>query len=147
MLQAQRLFRLLGYPLGGDRPGELGVGTKGALEYFQRKYGLSVSGYPNKPTLVLMSAVEASLRTGTDSAPAPSALVPAVAAPLRGGPSSPRDQPRDLIERLLGDDLPYLTIAIGLAALLALLALSTRRSPDYASIKTPDSAAGSSGRR
>jgi hypothetical protein len=141
---AQRLFRTLGYPLGRDRPGELGVGTKGALRFFQQKYGLRVSGYPTAQTLARMAAVEASLHAASGAAPAAVALAPALAVPTRRGPYSKQAPPRDLIEGLPGGDLPLLGIAIVLASLLAVLALSARGASGYRLTKARDSVAGAS---
>ncbi len=104
----QRLFHELGYPLGTKPLGGLGVRTRGALYYFQRKYGLPVTGYPDARTIAEMQSVAASLRGSSAVAQAP---------------------PHDLVERVLGDDLPILTIAIALAAVLCLLALSARDRP------------------
>ncbi len=106
VLQAQALFHELGYPLGKDRSGELGVQTRGALSYFQHKYGLPVTGYPDARTLAKMEAVAASLRGSTGVAQAP---------------------PHDLVEKALGTNPPVLTIAVTLAAIVALLALAGRR--------------------
>lgn len=112
VLQAQQLFHELGYPLGSEAHGRYGVRTRGALSYFQRKYRLPVSGYPNARTLHKMREV---------------------AAKLRGGGAQPRDlrepQPRDLVERVLPNGLPLLGIAAALALVLAALALSARRKP------------------
>jgi Putative peptidoglycan binding domain len=144
VLLAQRLFRTLGYPLGRDRPGELGVATTGALRFFQRKYGLTVSGYPTAQTLARMAAVEASLHGASSAAPAAVAVTPAPAVPARRGPYSKQAPPRDLIERLLGDDLPFLGIAVVLASLLAALALSARGASGYRLTKARDSVAGAS---
>ena len=73
-----------------------------------------------KATLAQMEAVETSLRAAPASAPI--ALAPAVLAPTRGTYSA-QALPRDLIERLLGDELPFLAIAIALSGLLALRSL------------------------
>jgi peptidoglycan hydrolase-like protein with peptidoglycan-binding domain len=145
VLRAQRLFRELHYPLGRDRPGDLGVGTRGALEYFQRKYGLSASGYPNATTLTLMEGVEASLRAPSSSAPGPTAPISAIAVPSGRASYPASAQPRDLVERLLGEHLPLLAIAIALASLLSLLALSARRASGYRSAKTRGSTTTASG--
>jgi hypothetical protein len=108
IIEVQRLFHELGYPLGTKPLGGLGVRTRGALYYFQRKYGLPVTGYPDARTIAEMQSVAASLRGSSAVAQAP---------------------PHDLVERVLGDDLPILTIAIALAAVLCLLALSARDRP------------------
>jgi hypothetical protein len=109
IIKVQRLFHELGYPLGTKPLGGLGVRTRGALSYFQRKYGLPVTGYPDARTIAEMQSVAASLRGSSAVAQAP---------------------PHDLVERVLGDDLPILMIAIALAAVLCLLALSAKqRSP------------------
>jgi Putative peptidoglycan binding domain len=108
VVEAQRLFHELGYPLGKERTGHLGVRTRGALFYFQRKYRLPLTGYPSAATLARMRAVVASLR-----------------APPRV-PAASRDQ----VERFLGSNAPILTVGIALAVLLALLALSARRDDD-----------------
>ncbi|HST54681.1 MAG TPA: peptidoglycan-binding domain-containing protein [Solirubrobacteraceae bacterium] len=100
----QSLFRELGYPLGSDRAGVLGVRTRGAVSYFQRKYALPVSGYPNRATVAKMRAVAGVVT----AAPRPAARVRA---------------PRDRVSRVLGG-VPVTTVAIALAALLALLALT-----------------------
>jgi len=107
VLEAQALFHELGYPLGAERAGELGVRTRGALSYFQRKYGLTVTGYPDPQTLAEMQTVAAS---------------------LHGGATVAKSQPRDIVEDVLGRNPPVLTIAVALAAIVALLALSGRRS-------------------
>jgi hypothetical protein len=104
VLTVQRLFRELGYPLGRERSGTFGVRTKGALAYFQRKYGLPVTGYPDVRTVAQMEAVAASLR----------------APPAR----APRQ--RDLIAELLGG-APIMALALACALGLALLALAGRR--------------------
>jgi peptidoglycan hydrolase-like protein with peptidoglycan-binding domain len=140
VLLAQRLFRELHYPLGRDRPGELGVGTRGALEYFQRKYGLSASGYPNAATLALMEEVEASLHAPSSSPPGPTAPISAITVPPGRASYPASAPPRDLVERLLGEHLPLLAIAIALASLLSLLALSARRGSGYRSAKAGGSA-------
>jgi peptidoglycan hydrolase-like protein with peptidoglycan-binding domain len=115
VLEVQHLFRRLGYPLGGKALGGLGPRTKGALSYFQRKYGLPVTGRPDARTLRLMRTVAASLNGGAAGAGSASAAAKA--------------QPSDLVEELLGEHLPLLGVAVGLAALLALLALSARERP------------------
>jgi peptidoglycan hydrolase-like protein with peptidoglycan-binding domain len=109
VLQVQRLFRQLGYPLGSLPLGGFGVRTRGAISYFQHKYGLPVTGYPDTRTLAAMRGVAASLHGASSAPPAP---------------------PHDAIERTLGNGLPVLTIAVALAAVLALLALSSRGGPD-----------------
>lgn len=109
VLEVQRLFIKLGYPLGPKALGGFGPRTKGALSYFQRKYGLPVTGLADPRTIALMRKVAASLSAGT-----------------AGGSQAP---PKDLVERVFGDHLPLLGLAVGLAALLALLALSARQRP------------------
>jgi hypothetical protein len=101
----QRLFDVLGYPLGHERRGLLGVRTRGAISYFQHKYGLPVSGRPDPRTIAAMRAVAASLRP-----PRPAA----------GG------RAHDLLERLL-PGVPVLGLGIGCALTLALLALAAGR--------------------
>jgi hypothetical protein len=101
----QRLFHVLGYPLGRERAGRFGVRTKGALSYFQRKYGLPVTGYPDPRTVAQMQAVAAVLR----------------AAPSRNAPP-----PRDEVERLLGG-VPIMGLGLACALGLGLLALTARR--------------------
>jgi peptidoglycan hydrolase-like protein with peptidoglycan-binding domain len=101
----QHLFQQLGYPLGDKPLGGLGVRTRGALSYFQRKYGLPVTGYPDALTIAKMQAVAKS---------------------LQGSHAKREPPPRDLVERVLGNGLPILAIAIAPAVLLALLALSAR---------------------
>ena len=98
-------------------PGGLGVRTRGALSYFQRKYRLPINGHPDARTIAKMQAVVASLHGHSAVAPSP---------------------PRDLVERVLGDNVPIFTIGIALAAILALLALSAWRD---SSSSTHDSAA------
>jgi len=88
-------------PLGG-----LGVRTQGALSYFQRKYHLPVTGYPDARTVARMRAVVASL----------------TARPARD-PASAR---RDLVDRIL-PGVPILPLGIALALALALLALAVDR--------------------
>ncbi len=117
IIEVQRLFRELGYPLGNAPLGGLGVHTRGALSYFQRKYGLAVTGHPDAKTIAKMQAVAASLRGRSAVAQAP---------------------PRDLVERILGDDVPIFAIAIALAAVLALLALSTWRDSAHDSAAAED---------
>jgi putative peptidoglycan binding protein len=109
VVEVQRLFHELGYPLGKERTGHMGVRTRGALSYFQRKYRLPITGYPSAATLARMQAVAAS---------------------LRARPRAPQATPRDLVERFLGGDAPILTVGVALAILLALLALSARRNDD-----------------
>jgi peptidoglycan hydrolase-like protein with peptidoglycan-binding domain len=109
VVEVQRLLHELGYPLGKERTGHLGVRTRGALTYFQRKYRLPITGYPSVATLARMRAVAASLRPR---------------------PRAPQAAPRDLVERFLGSDAPILTVGVALAVLLALLALSARRDDD-----------------
>jgi Putative peptidoglycan binding domain len=103
VVEAQHLFRELGYPLGNYTAGTLGVSTRGALSYFQRKYGLAVTEEPDARTLADMRSVAAGLR----------------------GPS----QPHDVVERVLGNHLPLLAIAVALACVLAVLAVGTRKRP------------------
>lgn len=109
VLEVQHLFTKLGYPLGSKALGGFGPRTKGALSYFQRKYGLPVTGLPDPRTLTLMRSVAASL----------------------SGPSGHGAQPppKDLVDRIFGDHLPLLALAVALAAILALLALNTRQRP------------------
>ncbi|MGO9488989.1 MAG: peptidoglycan-binding domain-containing protein [Solirubrobacteraceae bacterium] len=145
VLLAQRLFRQLGYPLGSDRPGELGVATRGALQYFQRKYGLAATGYPDAGTLSMMASVEASLRAPSYGSPAPAAPVSAVTPPAGRGADAAQAQPRDLVERVLGTRLPLLAVALALAGLLSLLALSGRLASGYRSTRTRDSTVSASG--
>lgn len=104
VLTVQRLFRVLGYPLGRERRGRFGVRTKGALSYFQHKYHLPITGYPDARTVTLMRAVAASL----------------TAAPVSAGVSS-----HDLIERELGG-APIMALGLAFALGLVLLALATR---------------------
>jgi len=124
VLQVQRLFHELGYPLGSERAGVLGIRTRGALSYFQRKYALSVTGYPDPRTITLMRTVAAS---------------------LRGQPSARAPQPRDLVERVLGARVPILTIAAALVALICALALSVRADSAQDSAAAEDSVAVASG--
>lgn len=126
VLEAQRLFHVLGYPLGSEPAGAFGVRTRGALTYFQRKYGLPVSGYPDARTLARMRAVAASLR-GTGSA----------------GSADSSSTQHDLVERVLGEHLPIFGIAVALAALLCLLALGQRRSRQDSATAEDSIAAGS----
>ncbi len=102
----QRLFGVLGYPLGHMPLGGLGVRTRGALSYFQRKYHLPVTGYPDARTIARMRAVAASLS----------------ARPTR----APESARRDLVDRLL-PDVPILPLGIALALALAVLALAVDR--------------------
>jgi peptidoglycan hydrolase-like protein with peptidoglycan-binding domain len=111
VIEAQRLFGQLGYPLGSRPPGGFGPRTKGALRYFQHKYGLPVTGLPDGRTLLLMRTVAASLRGPAASSVAHSS------------------QPHDAVEGILGGDLPILAIAVCLAALLGVLALTSRERP------------------
>ncbi len=111
VVEAQRLFGQLGYPLGSRPLGGFGPRTKGALRYFQRKYGLAVTGLPDARTLLLMRTVAASLRGAS-----PSSVTHA-------------SQPHDAVEGILGGDVPILAIAVCLAALLAVLALTSRERP------------------
>jgi peptidoglycan hydrolase-like protein with peptidoglycan-binding domain len=111
VIEVQRLFGQLGYPLGSLPLGGLGPRTKGALRYFQRKYGLPVTGLADLHTILLMRTVAASLH-----GPAP-------------GGSSRAPEAHDTVEAVLGNHVPILAIAVGLAALLALLALSARERP------------------
>jgi Putative peptidoglycan binding domain len=104
VLAVRRIFHVLGYPLGRECCGRLGVDTRGALSYFQHKYGLPVTGYPDARTVAEMRAVAASLR----------------AAPAGGVPQ------RDLVDRLLGG-VPILPLGLACALGLSLLALSARR--------------------
>jgi hypothetical protein len=106
VLAVQRLFHVLGYPLGRERGGRLGVRTRGALSYFQRKYGLPITGYPDGRTVMKMRAVAAS---------------------LTAAPASERPLSRDLIDRLLGG-VPLMALGLACALGLALLALAARRS-------------------
>ena len=106
VLEVQHLFATLGYPLGSKALGGFGPRTKGALSYFQHKYGLPVTGLPDPKTLALMRSVAASLRST--------------------GSSATQSPPEDLVERLFGDHLPLLALAVALAALLALLAFNAR---------------------
>jgi hypothetical protein len=105
VLKVQLLFGELGYPLGRERAGHFGVRTRGALTYFQRKYGLPVTGYPDRRTVLAMQSLASSLR-GAAAAQAP---------------------PHDIVERSVGDHVPILTIAVALACVLALLALVAQR--------------------
>jgi len=108
VLEVQHLFVKLGYPLGPKALGGFGPRTKGALSYFQRKYGLPVTGLPDARTLARMRIVAASL----------------------SGPSArPQAPPKDLVDRIFGEHLPLLALAVALAAVLALLALNTRQRP------------------
>jgi hypothetical protein len=123
VLEVQHLFQDLGYPLGDKPLGGLGVRTRGALSYFQRKYGLPVTGYPNARTIAKMQAVAASLRSKPG---------------LREPP------PHDLVERVLGNKLPILAIAIAIAVAIALLALSARDRPPQESATEATSPAAAS---
>ncbi len=103
--EVQRLFHVLGYPLGRERAGTFGVRTKGALSYFQHKYGLPITGYPDARTVAEMQAVAAS---------------------LSAAPASGRPPPRDLVDRLLGG-VPPMGLGLACALGLALLALAASR--------------------
>jgi hypothetical protein len=109
VLEVQHLFVKLGYPLGAKAFGGFGPRTKGAISYFQRKYKLPVTGLPDKRTLALMRTVAASL----------------------SGPGAHAQQtpPKDLVDRVFGDRLPLLALAVALAAVLGLLALNARQRP------------------
>jgi peptidoglycan hydrolase-like protein with peptidoglycan-binding domain len=111
VIEAQRLFEQLGYPLGPMALGGFGPRTRGALRYFQHKYGLPVTGLPDPHTLLVMGTVAASLK-------GPSASSAAHASP-----------PHDAVEGVLGGDVPILAIAVCLAALLGVLALTARHRP------------------
>ncbi len=125
VVEAQRLLGELGYPIGDLPRGGLGVRTRGAISYFQRKYGLPVDGLPDPWTLAAMRGVVASLR--------------GVAAPAQS-------QPHDLVERTIGDGVPVLTVAVALAVVLALLALlGPRRRRRQDSAKTDDTLPAGSG--
>jgi peptidoglycan hydrolase-like protein with peptidoglycan-binding domain len=117
VLEVQHLFQQLGYPLGNKPLGGLGVRTRGAISYFQRKYGLPATGYPDPRTIAKMQAVARS---------------------LRASPGVRESSPHDLVERTLGDHLPILAIAIVLAVVLALLALSARQRPAQDSAAAED---------
>ena len=110
VIEVQRLFGELGYPLGGEPLGGLGPRTAGALRYFQRKYGLPVTGRADPRTIRDMRSVAESLRRPPS--------IPAKAS-----------QPHDAVEAVLGQHTPILAIAVSLAALLALLALRARERP------------------
>jgi peptidoglycan hydrolase-like protein with peptidoglycan-binding domain len=110
VLEVQHLFVKLGYPLGTKSFGGFGPRTKGALSYFQRKYKLPVTGLPDKRTLALMRSVAASL-TGP------------------GAHAQQQAPPKDLVDRVFGDRLPLLALAVALAAVLGLLALNARQRP------------------
>lgn len=110
VLTVQQLFHVLGYPLGRERSGAFGVRTRGALSYFQRKYGLPITGYPDARTVAKMRTVAAALRT-----------------PRAGGDRPPPQQQRDLVDRLLGG-VPIMALGLAVALGLALLALATLRS-------------------
>jgi hypothetical protein len=105
VLSVQRLFHVLGYPLRRERGGTFGVRTRGALSYFQRKYGLPITGYPDARTVAEMRAVAASLTAAPTGAPA---------------------RKRDLVDRLLGGT-PIMGLGLVCALGLALLALAGRR--------------------
>jgi peptidoglycan hydrolase-like protein with peptidoglycan-binding domain len=106
VLRVQHLFEVLGYPLGHKALGGFGVRTRGAVSYFQRKYGLPVTGYPDARTLAKMRAVAAAL----------------TARPR----SESTAEPRDLVDRVLGG-APILPLGILCAVALALLALAVDR--------------------
>jgi len=110
VIEVQRLFAELGYPLGGEPLGGLGPRTAGALRYFQRKYHLPVTGRADPRTIRDMRSVAESLR-GPAGTPAKAS------------------QPHDAVEGVLGQHTPILAIAVSLAALLALLALRARERP------------------
>ena len=114
--EVEVLFGQLGYPLKPHRPGVLDVSTRGALSYFQRKYKLPVTGYPDAATITLMKAVATSLRSTTTTSD-------------RAGPREA--PPRDIVERILGTNPPVLPVAVALAAALAVLALGVASRPDY----------------
>lgn len=80
--------------------------TQGAVSYFQRKYGLPVTGYPDPRTLAKMRAVAATL-----------------IARRRNNPTA---EPRDLVDRVLGG-VPILPLGIICAVALALIALTVDR--------------------
>jgi peptidoglycan hydrolase-like protein with peptidoglycan-binding domain len=124
VLETQRLLVALGYPLGTLPLGGLGPRTRGAIEYFQRKYGLPVTGRPDPWTIAAMKGVVAS---------------------LRGVGATPQSQPHDLVEETIGDGVPILTIAVVLALVLALLALSSRRGRGQDSAATEDTGPAASG--
>lgn len=105
VLSVQQLFHVLGYPLGRERSGTFGVRTRGALSYFQRKYGLPITGYPDARTVAEMCAVAAS---------------------LTAAPAGARARERDLVDRLLGGT-PIMGLGLACALGLALLALAGRR--------------------
>ena len=126
VVEAQRLLGELGYPIGNLPLGGLGVRTRGAISYFQRKYGLPVTGLPDPWTIAAMRGVVASLRGVT-------------------GPA--QSQPRDLVERTVGDGIPILTVAVALAVVLALLAVSSHRRRDHDSAKAEDTVPAGSGDR
>lgn len=111
VLEVQRLFRVLGYPLGDLPLGGFGPRTQGALRYFQHKYGLPVTGLPDPRTLGLMRSVAATLRGPGGHGGAASAA------------------PHDLVEDVLGQGVPILALAVACAALLGLLAISARERP------------------
>jgi cellulose synthase (UDP-forming) len=104
VVTVQRLFHVLGYPLDGERVGAFGVHTKGALSYFQRKYRLPVTSYPDERTVAEMQAVAAS---------------------LTAAPAGTRAQ-RDLLDKLLGG-VPIVPLGLACALGLSLLALTARR--------------------
>ncbi|MHB8532302.1 MAG: peptidoglycan-binding domain-containing protein [Solirubrobacteraceae bacterium] len=108
VLEVQHLFQQLGYPLGALPLGGFGPRTRGALRYFQHKYGLPVTGLPDVGTLRMMQSVAASLR--------------ASGATGRGAAAAPRDR----VGRTRGKGLPILGLAVVFAALMGLLAVSAR---------------------
>jgi peptidoglycan hydrolase-like protein with peptidoglycan-binding domain len=110
VLEVQGLIHELDYPL---TRGRYGTRTRGAIAYFQRKYGLPVSGYPNVRTIARMRMVVSSLR-GPGAA---------------GGSGAGAQRPaRDLVEGLVGN-LPVTAIALALALLMCALAPSAWRRP------------------
>jgi hypothetical protein len=121
--QVESLFGQLGYPLKPHRPGVLDVSTSGAISYFQRKYKLPVTGYPDAATITLMKAVATSLRSTATTSD-------------RAGPREA--PPQDIVERILGANPPVLPVVVGLAGALALLALSVSSRPDYDSASAED---------
>jgi hypothetical protein len=104
-LAVQTLFHELGYPLAREARGHYGTQTKGAVEYFQHKYRLPITGYPNARTASEMRAVAFSLLS-------------------RPGGNQP--PPRDLVNRLVGH-LPILPLGVGVALVLCVLALAGPR--------------------
>jgi hypothetical protein len=106
VLEVQRLFGILGYPLGKERNGVYGFEMKGALHYFQTTHGLPATGYPDAKTLTRMRHAATVLRKEVG---------PGISAAS------------DVVERALGRNPPVLPVAIGLALLLALLAVGAVR--------------------